>query len=57
MKIMREVSIEGCEIIGSGASGDVYRLDDDTAVKIYKKSDSLGEIERKQKLARRAFVR
>ena len=35
MKILREISISNCELIGSVASGDVYRLDDDTAVKVY----------------------
>ena len=57
MKKFREVSIEGCELIGSGASGDVYRIDDDTAVKVYRNPDTLGEIELEQNLSRCAFVR
>ena len=34
-KRMREISIDGCEVIGKGASGTVYRLDEETVVKIY----------------------
>lgn len=57
MKILREVRIEGCELIGSGASGDVYRIDDDTVVKVYRNPGSLAEIEQEQNLSRLAFVR
>ncbi len=56
MKILREVRIEGCELIGSGASGDVYRIDDDTVVKVYRNPGSLAEIEQEQNLSRLAFV-
>lgn len=54
---MRELSVEGCELIGSGFSGDVYRLDDDTVLKVYRDPGSLGEIEHEQYLSRLAFVR
>ena len=54
---MREISIEGCELIGSGASGDVYRLDDEIVVKVYKKPNTLGKIQQEQYLSRRAFIR
>ena len=54
---MREISIEGCELIGSGASGDVYRLDDEIVVKVYKKPDTLGKIQQEQYLSRRAFIK
>lgn len=29
-KAMREISVEGCEVIGRGGNGCVYRLDEDT---------------------------
>ena len=32
-KAYRQVSIEGCEIIGQGANGTVYRVDGDNVVK------------------------
>ena len=53
----REVSIEGCPVIGKGAFGTVYRLDDETVVKVYKNGEeSLPVIEKEQKLAREAFI-
>ena len=57
MKILRELSVEGCELVGSGFSGDVYRLDGDTVLKVYRDPDSLTEIEHEQYLSRLAFVR
>ena len=32
---MREISIEGCEVIGKGGNGVVYKLDPETIVKVY----------------------
>ncbi|MBP5311301.1 MAG: anti-sigma factor antagonist [Clostridia bacterium] len=55
-KAFRTVSVEGCEIIGEGANGKVYRIDPDTIVKVYLNPDSLPEIERERELARTAFV-
>lgn len=52
----RALSVEGCEVIGHGAKGTVYRYNEDTAVKVYKKKDSLPAIRRERELARRAFV-
>ncbi len=37
---IREISLEGCEIIGVGANATVYRLDPDTIVKLYRKSEA-----------------
>ena len=31
-KPLREVSVEGCELIGKGGNGAVYRLDPETIV-------------------------
>ncbi len=52
----RRLSVEGCEVIGKGANGIVYRLDQDTIVKVYFNADALPEIHRERELARRAFV-
>ena len=35
-KALRFVSVEGCEVIGEGANGKVYRVDRETVVKTYK---------------------
>lgn len=55
-KAFRKVSVEGCEVIGKGANGEVYRLDPETIIKVYLDPDSLPDIKRERELARRAFV-
>ena len=55
-KRMREISVEGCDVIGRGFYGTVYRLDPDTIVKVYSSPDSLPLIENERKMARMAFV-
>ncbi len=55
-KAYRRMSVEGCEIIGQGANGCVYRLDADTIIKVYRDPDSLDDIRRERELARTAFV-
>lgn len=52
----RKLSLEGCEKLGEGSNGVVYRFDPDTIVKVYKNPDSLDEIHRERELARKAFV-
>ena len=55
-KAYRVISTEGCEVIGQGANGKVYRIDRDTIVKVYMNPDSLPDIQRERELARHAFV-
>ena len=55
-KAFREVSVEGCEIIGQGSNGIVYRLDPDTIVKVYRNADALDEMQREREISRKAFV-
>ncbi len=55
-KAYRNISIDGCEIIGQGANGKVYRIDPDTIVKVYYDSDSLPDIKRERELARTALI-
>ena len=55
-KAYRRLSIEGCEVIGQGSNGKVYRLDADTIVKVYFDADALPDIQRERELARKAFV-
>ncbi len=55
-KAFREISVEGCEIIGAGAHGTVYRLDGDSIVKVYNEKEPLSAIEREIEYARSAFV-
>ncbi len=55
---MREVSVEGCKIIGHGYCGNVYRLDPETIIKVYEneQADSLEAIEHEKQMAKLALV-
>ncbi len=55
-KAYRKVSVEGCQVIGKGANGIVYRLDPDTVVKVYLNDDSLDVIQHEREVAKLAFV-
>ena len=43
-------------MLGRGSNGEVYRIDDETIIKVYKNSDALPEIQRERELARKAFI-
>ena len=55
-KAYRRISVDGCEVIGQGANGKVYRINEDTIVKVYLNPDSLEDIRRERDLAKKAFV-
>lgn len=55
-KALRKISIDGCEKIGEGFFGIIYRLDPETIVKVYKVKESLEMIQREISLAKKAFV-
>ena len=52
----RKVSIEGCEVIGRGANGTIYRIDKDNVVKVYKNADALSEIQNERECAKLALI-
>ncbi len=52
----RKISIDGCEVIGEGAYGIVYRIDPETIVKVYKNPNSIDEITKERERARKAFI-
>lgn len=55
-KKMREVSVEGCEVIGEGANGKVYRLTRDEMIKVFKFDVTLDAIESEREASRKAFL-
>ncbi|MBQ9420322.1 MAG: anti-sigma factor antagonist [Lachnospiraceae bacterium] len=55
-KAYRQVSIEGCEVIGKGANGTLYRIDKDNVVKVYHDADALEDIQHERETARLALV-
>ncbi|MDO5149759.1 MAG: STAS domain-containing protein [Oscillospiraceae bacterium] len=55
-KAFREISVEGCKIIGKGGHGTVYRLDGDTIVKLYSENAPFDEVEREISYSKKAFI-
>ena len=55
-KAYRRLSIDGCEVIGQGSNGVVYRLDAETIVKTYRNPDALPDMHREREIARKAFI-
>ena len=55
-KAIREMSVEGAEIIGEGFFSTVYRIDKDTIIKVFNRTSDEKQIERELKLAKQAFV-
>ena len=55
-KAYRRVSIEGCEEIGRGANGSLYRIDKDNVVKIYNNPNALADIQHEREVARLALI-
>ena len=55
-KSYRVVSIEGCEVIGRGAKGTIYRIDQDNVVKVYNDADALDDIRHEREMAKLALI-
>ena len=55
-KAYRSVSVEGCEEIGRGANGTIYRIDQDNVVKVYNDENALEDIRHEQEVARLALI-
>ena len=55
-KAYRVVSIEGCEKIGKGANGTIYRIDRDNVIKVYNNADALDEIKHEREVAKLALI-
>ena len=55
-KAYRVVSVEGCEEIGRGANGTIYRIDRDNVVKVYNNADALDDIQHEREVAKIALI-
>ncbi len=55
-KAFRVVSVEGCEEIGRGANGTIYRIDQDNVVKVYNNADALDDIKHEREVAKLALI-
>lgn len=55
-KAFRKLSVDGCEKLGEGSNGIVYRYNPEIVVKVYKNANALKEIEKEKILARKALI-
>ena len=55
-KAYRRISVEGCEEVGRGASGTIYRIDQDNVVKVYNDRNALEEIINEREMAKLALI-
>ncbi len=55
-KALRNISVEGCELIGSGGYGRVYRIDPETIVKVYNPGIGLSFVEQERATSQKAFL-
>lgn len=55
-RALRQLSIEGCEIIGIGGVGTVYRLDEDTIIKVFREGTTIDDVRGEITMAKEAFV-
>ena len=55
-KRLREISVEGCEKIGAGATASVYRIDRETIVKVFRPNTSMEVIRNENERSRNAFL-
>ena len=55
-KAYRAISVEGCEEIGRGANGSIYRIDQDSVVKVYRNAGALEDIRHEREVAKLALI-
>ena len=55
-RALRQLSIEGCELISIGGVGTVYRLDGDTIIKVFREGTTTDEVRKEITMSKEAFV-
>lgn len=55
-KPLKEISVADCPVIGRGATGAVYKLDDERIVKLFNEGVDINVVTDEKKLAQNAFV-
>ena len=55
-RALRQLSVEGCEVIGIGGVGTVFRLDDDTIIKVFREGTTMEEVLKEITMSKEAFV-
>ncbi len=52
----KEVSVDGCKLLGWGAKGEVYRYDDELVIKVFNQRNTYHDVEGEIALSRKAFI-
>lgn len=55
-KALRRLNIDRNDLIGQGSVGTVYRIDDDTIIKVFREGTTLKEVRTEITMAKEAFV-
>ena len=55
-RALRRMSIDGCQVIGIGGVGTVYRVDDDTIIKVFREGTTMDEVRKEITMSKEAFV-
>ena len=55
-RALRQLSVDGCEVIGVGGVGTVFRLDDDTIIKVFREGTTMDEVRKEITMSKEAFV-
>lgn len=55
-KALRQLSIDGCTEIGRGGVGIVYRIDDETIIKVFREGTTLDTVQTEIMMSKEAFV-
>ncbi|MBQ6634119.1 MAG: anti-sigma factor antagonist [Ruminococcus sp.] len=55
-KKMKEISVDPCGLLGKGANGEVYRIDDERIVKLFSETASIDVIQRERALSQKAMI-
>ena len=55
-KKYKEVSVDGCKLLGRGTKGEVYQYNSELVIKVYNDQNTYNDVEREIALSRKAFV-
>ena len=55
-RALRQLSVDGCEVIGVGGVGTVFRLNDDTIIKVFREGTTMDEVLKEITMSKEAFV-
>jgi len=53
---LRRLSIEGCELIGRGGVGLVYRINEDTIIKVFRAGTTFADVQHEIQMSKETFI-